>query len=138
MKYSPSITMVTALACREAIAGGFGEIEPEHIVMGALKLTEIDTEQLAAAGQDPAFNALLGTEQKEIGELLRQRNIDPTDDRIKGPNGTMDFLGRQFGLFAPRHYSDSRAVQTLERSRHRNAVPFADRRARVRRSRRQN
>lgn len=66
------------LAGQEAGAAGFGEIEPEHMGMGLLKLAEMDLESLARGkSEDSATQVMLG-EVQGIQGFLQRCGVDST------------------------------------------------------------
>ncbi|MCK4882696.1 MAG: hypothetical protein KAS92_06710 [Candidatus Omnitrophica bacterium] len=73
MNISPTIDLVMQLAGREAIAGQFKEIEPEHFLMAILKFAELTSTQLDQIA--PEFSKLLNDELTELCALLDGYNL---------------------------------------------------------------
>jgi ATP-dependent Clp protease ATP-binding subunit ClpA len=75
MKYSPTIEIVLQLAAREAIAGRYSKIEPEHLLLALLKFSEIDVEAMAGASGARALKPVRD-EQQDVRQVLDERYVD--------------------------------------------------------------
>ena len=83
MRVSASVELVWQLAAREAVAGEFGEIEPEHFMMALLKFAELPVEQVEniAAGAEAAKD--LALEVGTVRERLESLSVETTKARRK-------------------------------------------------------
>jgi hypothetical protein len=81
MKVSASIELVIQLAGQEAIASQFKEIEPEHLLEGALKFADLPVEQVRklVPGENAAND--LAVEVNLLRKELAARNIESTKVR---------------------------------------------------------
>ena len=81
MKVSASIELVLQLAGQEAIASQFKEIEPEHLLEGALKFADLPVEQVRkiAPGENAAND--LAVEINALRKELAARTIESTKVR---------------------------------------------------------
>ena len=66
------------LAARDAVAGGFDEIRPEHVCMALLKVAEIPTGELAKIVPKSADSADAAHEVQSLRKVLEEREIDTT------------------------------------------------------------
>ena len=84
MKMSTSMELLWQLACREAIAGRFAAIEPEHFCMALTKFAELPEDQLERL-DDNVGQAGKGLAQdaKAVREELAQLGVDGTQGRRK-------------------------------------------------------
>ena len=81
MNRSLSLEIVLNLAAREAMAGDFAEIGPEHLFMGLLRLPEVDLSSLRNAfSGEPKVEDLEG-EIQEVLAFLGKRGLDFTSLR---------------------------------------------------------
>ncbi len=76
MKVSAAIEVVWQLAGQEAVAGEFKEIEPEHFLMGVLKLGELPVKDADSGGSDSDPVRELANAAKTIREALAGRALD--------------------------------------------------------------
>jgi ATP-dependent Clp protease ATP-binding subunit ClpA len=76
MKVSASIELTWQLACREAIAAEFKEIEPEHFLLALLQLAEAPMADLQKLGGNQEVAALMGLEISHLREILAGRKIE--------------------------------------------------------------
>jgi len=81
MRLSASIDLLMQLAAQEAIASDFREIEPEHLLEGVLKLSELPVQELDKIA--PGANAAreLAAEVSVIRAELERRVINSTQTR---------------------------------------------------------
>lgn len=83
MKLSVSLELVWQLAAREAIAGEFAEIEPEHMFMAVLKFSEMPSQGMANLGIAPEVATLLSSDVEAVRQELESCSIDSTQVRRK-------------------------------------------------------
>lgn len=76
MKVSASIELSWQLAGREAIAGEFGQIEPEHFFAAVLKLAELPVEDVGNFAPGANVARELAAEVNTIRQELESRSID--------------------------------------------------------------
>jgi ATP-dependent Clp protease ATP-binding subunit ClpA len=76
MKLSASIDIVMQFAMYEAIAGQFREIEPEHMLMGILKLVELPVEEAEKLAPGTAVVKQLTKEIDSVRSQLSTRTIE--------------------------------------------------------------
>jgi ATP-dependent Clp protease ATP-binding subunit ClpC len=97
MKLSASIELVMQFATYEAIAGQFREIEPEHLLMGILKLVELPVEEAEKLAPDAVSIKQVTQEINTIRGQLVDRAIDSTkirrELRAKMSQGNSPFSG---------------------------------------------
>ncbi|MBP8646164.1 MAG: AAA family ATPase [Syntrophobacteraceae bacterium] len=100
MKYSSGIQITMALAQNEATAGEFREIQPEHVLMAILKLSEMDGDILEKSLGNMVPLDLLKEEHRGIRELLRSRALDskPLRRNLRNLLGNGGFPPRGAGL----------------------------------------
>jgi ATP-dependent metalloprotease FtsH len=76
MKYSVFIEIIWKIASREAIAASWGEILPEHFLMGVLKLVEIpESDVLEQITKDANLAKLYKEELVATRGILQSKNI---------------------------------------------------------------
>ncbi len=100
MQYSPGIEIAMALALNEATVGEFREIRPEHVLMAALKFSEMEGEVLEKSLGNLVPLDLLRDEHRGIRQFLRSRGIDskPLRRRLRDLLGKGGFPSRGSGL----------------------------------------
>jgi len=76
MKVSATIELIWQLACREAIAAEFKEVEPEHFLMALLKFTETALPDLEQLGAGTEAVGVLSADVSALREELGKRSID--------------------------------------------------------------
>ena len=81
MKVSASIELVMQLAGQEAIAGKFKEIQPEHLCMALLKLSELPVVDVDRIASGSSAAKELAAEVAAVREALQGRSIDTTRTR---------------------------------------------------------
>lgn len=83
-KVSASIELLWQLACREAIAGRFAAIEPEHFCMALLKLAEIPSEQLEKLSPNGGQTGKeLAEDVQAVQKDIARLGVDSTQARRK-------------------------------------------------------
>ncbi len=97
MKISASIELVMQFATYEAIAGQFREVEPEHLLMGILKLVELPVEEAEKLAPGVAAVKQVIQEINAIRGQLTDKAIESTkirrELRAKIGQGTSPFSG---------------------------------------------
>jgi len=83
MKISASIELVMQLAGQEAMAGRFGEIEPEHILAGILKFSELPINDIGKLIPVAGVAKQLSMEIYAVQHELASRALDSTQIRRK-------------------------------------------------------
>ena len=81
MRLSASIDLLMHLATQEAIAGEFKEIEPEHLLEGMLKLSELPVQDLDRIAPRGDVAKELAAEVALVRTELQRRSIDSTQTR---------------------------------------------------------
>lgn len=76
MKYNPGVEILLSIAARECITANFNEIQPEHILIGILKYSEIDRNTLRNLINDPDLLNTLYTDIESISTLLQDKRLD--------------------------------------------------------------
>lgn len=76
MKMSASIELIWQLAGREAIAGDFNEVAPEHFLAAILKFVELPIEEVDRIMPGADASKLLAAEVTSLREELSARSID--------------------------------------------------------------
>jgi ATP-dependent Clp protease ATP-binding subunit ClpC len=76
MKLSASIELVMQFATYEAMAGQFGEVEPEHLLMALLKLAELPTAGIEELSGGPGRVQELAKEVSVVCKEVSRRGID--------------------------------------------------------------
>jgi len=76
MKLSASLELVWQLAAREAMAGEFKEIEPEHVFVAVLKFAEMPLPGLVNLGAGADVATTLAGDVKAVQEELRTWGVD--------------------------------------------------------------
>ena len=79
MKRLPTIDLVVELAAREAIASEYECIEPEHLLIAILKISEVDTSHIKGKLDDPYLTSLLLDELEEVQTTLRRNGTNATE-----------------------------------------------------------
>jgi len=83
-KVSTSIALVWQLAAREAIAGKFPMIDPEHFLMALLKLAEVPPEQVEKlCPEEVMVGKELARDTLEVQNAVRVMGVDSTVTRRK-------------------------------------------------------
>jgi len=81
MSRPASIVSLMKLASQEAIAGRFGEISPEHLLLALLKLAELPLQEIQGMGPGLAGMEQLAKEVQSLRDELAGRGIDSTQVR---------------------------------------------------------
>jgi ATP-dependent Clp protease ATP-binding subunit ClpC len=81
MKVSLSVDLTLQLAGQEAIAGEFKEIQPEHLLMGVLKLAELPLDDLEKMAPGAEATRDMITQVKAVQHDLSRRDVDSTRAR---------------------------------------------------------
>jgi len=81
MQISASIEIVMQLAGQEAIAAQFKEIEPEHLLAGILKFSELPVEEVDKIAPGGEVAKVLAAEVNAVREELAGRSINSTRAR---------------------------------------------------------
>ena len=81
MKLSVSVELVWQLAAREAMAGEFREIEPEHVFAAVLKFSEMPPQLMGNLGVDADVAALLTSDVQAVRQEILSHSIDSTSVR---------------------------------------------------------
>ena len=81
MRVSASIELLMQMAAQEAIAGEFGEIAPEHLLMALLKLSELPVQEVGKIAPGAEVVRQLAVEVDALRNELAGRSIDSTDAR---------------------------------------------------------
>ena len=76
MRLSPSSELVHQLAAREAIAGRFKEIEPDHFCLALMKFSELPLDEMEKMGQGGGIARVLANEVKSLREEFESRAVD--------------------------------------------------------------
>ena len=83
-KVSTSIALVWQLAAREAIAGKFPVIDPEHFLMALLKLAEVPPEQVEKlCPEEISIGKELARDTLEVRNAVQAMGVDSTVTRRK-------------------------------------------------------
>jgi ATP-dependent Clp protease ATP-binding subunit ClpC len=92
MQVSASIEIVMQLAGQEAVAAQYKEIEPEHLLAGILKFSELPVEDVDKIAPGAEVAKVLAAEVNAIREELTGRSIDSTRVRrqLRGRLGKGD------------------------------------------------
>ena len=83
MKVSASIELIMQLAGYEAMAGRFGEIEPEHLLAAILKFSELPVNKMDQLAPGAVSVKQLSAEIDAVKKELTDRSIDSTQVRRK-------------------------------------------------------
>ena len=83
MKHTPSLELSLQIAAQEAAGGGFTEIEPEHLLIGLLKLAEFSLEGTSVPQNSQDVVQSLLEDVERINAILRRRNLESTPLRRK-------------------------------------------------------
>jgi len=83
MRVSVSIELIWRIAAREAIAGEYMEILPEHFLAAVFKFSELPVAALEQLNSEAAHVKELAEEMRGIDEALKQRALDSTELRYK-------------------------------------------------------
>ena len=78
MKASASIELLWQMAVQEALAGEFGEIQPEHFFAGLMKFAELPEEQTKKLAPGANVAQELATEVGKVRLMLQNHSIDST------------------------------------------------------------
>lgn len=81
MKISASIELIWQLAGAEAVAGEFGDIQPEHFCMGLLKFSELSEKQADKVAGEGEARKVLVAEVQSLRDALTKSSIDTTRTR---------------------------------------------------------
>lgn len=76
MKVSATIELICQLACREAMAAEYKEVEPEHFFMALLKFTDTPLSDWEQLGAGTEAVRVLSADVSALREELGNRNID--------------------------------------------------------------
>lgn len=80
MSMAPSIEIILKQAGREAAARGLGKIEPEHLLMAILSVSELRSSKIGKLASDRAA-AQLAVEVQAAWADLKDRTIESTKVR---------------------------------------------------------
>lgn len=83
MKISTSIELVIQLASYEAMAGQFGEIEPEHLLAAILEFSELPVNKMDQLAPGAVSVKQLTAEIDAVKKELAARSIDSIQIRRK-------------------------------------------------------
>jgi ATP-dependent Clp protease ATP-binding subunit ClpA len=81
MRVSASIQLAWEMAGREAVAGNFDEIAPEHFCLSLLKLSELPVDEAGKIDFNAGPARELATEVRALRREIESRSIDSTEAR---------------------------------------------------------
>ncbi len=83
MKVSAAVEMVWQMAGQEAIAGNFGEIEPEHFFLALLKFSELPVQEVGRIGAEGDAVKQLSQDVLRVRRTVQEAGIDSAAVRRK-------------------------------------------------------
>lgn len=81
MKPAPTIELIMHLSASEAVMSGYDKIEPEHLLMAVLKLSEVFANREVAGIKDGPLAQHIEEELPSIRQILSDNGVDATSLR---------------------------------------------------------